>query len=107
MAVHFVTFACRKDIHYAKALVGSIRYFYPDAKVIAILDEDVNQRDTQQLARRGVGYDLIRRHKLYLTGLLVSIMAAGHLSIGWTNFCEAGVQPYAWHGASPLPDVEC
>jgi hypothetical protein len=70
----FVTCACNKDIHYAKALVGSIRYFYPDAKVIAILDEDVSQRDTQQLARRGVRaipvHDLIRGHKLYLTGLL-------------------------------------
>lgn len=70
----FVTFACRKDVHYAKALVGSIRYFCPNSAVIAILDEGVSRRDAQQLACGGVQVipvqDLIRQHKLRLTGLL-------------------------------------
>jgi hypothetical protein len=73
--VTFITFACSKDVHYAKALVASIRYFYPVAKIIAILDEDVSLRDSNQLARcAGVRVfhvrHLIRQHKLYLTGLL-------------------------------------
>ncbi len=73
-SVAFVTFACRKDVHYAKALLGSIRHFYPDHKLHVVLD-DVTRQDERQIARfPGVVVHrvetLVQQHGLPLRGLL-------------------------------------
>jgi hypothetical protein len=76
-SVAFVTFACRKDVHYAKALLGSIRHFYPEHKLHVVLD-DVTRQDEQQIARfPGVVVHrveaLVQEHGLRLRGLLAKL----------------------------------
>ena len=74
----FVTFACAKDVHYAKALLGSIRYFYPDREIRVVLDDDVPKTDASQIERfpavqiHRVG-ELINEHKINLKGLLAKL----------------------------------
>ncbi len=74
----FVTFLCRKDAHYAKALIGSLTYFYPELQVHAVVDMDVSRRDRSQIeATRNVRIhsvgDLLKQHGLPLTGLLAKL----------------------------------
>ncbi len=47
----FVTATCAKDIHYAKVLIASIAYFYPQHPIYILIDSDVSNRHRQQLAR--------------------------------------------------------
>ena len=74
----FVTFACAKDVHYAKALLGSIRHFYPEHEIRVVLDDDVPKTDAAQIERfpavriHRVG-DLIHEHKINLKGLLAKL----------------------------------
>jgi hypothetical protein len=76
-SVDFVTFACRKDVHYAKALLGSIRHYYPEHQIHVVLD-DVTTHDERQLARfpgvvvHRVG-SLVEEHGLPLRGLLAKL----------------------------------
>jgi len=76
-SVAFVTFACRKDGHYAKGLLGSIRHFYPEHRIHVVLD-DVTKQDERQIARfPGVVVhrveSLIEEHGLPLRGLLAKL----------------------------------
>lgn len=76
-SVAFVTFACRKDVHYAKALLGSIRHFYPEHGIHVVLD-DVTMQDQQQIAQfPGVVLHrveaLVEKHGLPLRGLLAKL----------------------------------
>jgi hypothetical protein len=73
--IPFVTFACAKDVHYAKGLLGSIRHFYPTSPIHVVLDDDVLQRDEFQIRRfpHALVYRvsaLIASHKINLRGLL-------------------------------------
>jgi hypothetical protein len=76
--VTFVTFACRNDVHYAKALLGSIAHFYPSHPIRVVLEADVSSRDHEQLARfpnvtvHRVA-ELIGLHGLKLTRLLAKL----------------------------------
>jgi hypothetical protein len=76
--VTFVTFACRNDVSYAKALLGSIGHFYPDHPIRVVLESDVSTADEQQLKRfpnvrvHRVS-DLIAQHKCHLTRLLAKL----------------------------------
>ena len=73
-----MTFTCSKDVHYAKALLGSIRHFYPDRLIHVVLDNDVPVADENQMSRfpnvriHHVA-NLIQRHKLDLRGLLAKL----------------------------------
>lgn len=76
--VTFVTFACRNDVHYAKALLGSIAHFYPSHGIRVVLEADVASRDHEQLARfPNVTVhrvtELIGHHGLNLTRLLAKL----------------------------------
>jgi len=76
-SVAFVTFACRKDVHYAKALLGSIRHFYPESEIHVVLD-DVTKQDERQIALfPGVVVHrveaLVQEHGLPLRGLLAKL----------------------------------
>ena len=71
----FVTFTCRKDVHYAKALLGSIAHFYPSHAIHVVCESDVPAADFRQIQSfpNVVIHrvpDLIDRHKLNLTRLL-------------------------------------
>lgn len=71
----FVTFACGRDVHYAKALLGSINHFYPDNRIVVVTESDIFERDIRQMSRfpNTRVYrvpDLMLEHKLHLTGLL-------------------------------------
>jgi hypothetical protein len=76
--VTFVTFTCRNDVSYARALLGSIAHFYPTHQIRVVLDTDVGRADQQQLARfpnvvvHRVA-DLVAHHKLNLTRLLAKL----------------------------------
>jgi hypothetical protein len=74
----FVTFACAKDVHYAKALLGSIRHFYPAISIHVVLDDDVPTVDAAQVSRFPNSQvhhvrELNSEHKLQLTGLLAKL----------------------------------
>lgn len=73
--ISFVTFVCERDVHYAKALLGSIAHFYPHHRIHVVADVDVPAAELRQLerfpnARVHAVHDLMRQHKLHLTGLL-------------------------------------
>lgn len=73
--IPFVTFTWSRDVHYAKALPGSIRHFYPDRRIIVIAERDLPRRDIAQIERFPNTevipvMDLIRRHKFHFVGLL-------------------------------------
>lgn len=73
--VTFVTFACNRDISYAKALLGSISYFYPTHQIRVVLDADVARRDAEQIAAfpnvtAHSAPELNAVHKINLTKLL-------------------------------------
>jgi len=73
--IPFVTFACAKDVHYAKGLLGSIRHFYPTSPIHVVLDDDVPYHDDAQLhvfpnAVIHRVSELIACHKINLRGLL-------------------------------------
>jgi hypothetical protein len=75
---HFVTFACAKDVHYAKALLGSVRFFYPDHPVHVVLDDDVVDHHSGQMSKLPHVHvhrrsDLARLHQLDLRGLLAKL----------------------------------
>lgn len=77
-SIAFVTFACRRDVNYAKALLGSIAHFYPINPIHVVLEADVKIADREQLARfPNVTVhrvqDLIAQHKLSLTRLLAKL----------------------------------
>ena len=74
-SIPFVTFTWSRDVHYAKALLGSIRHFYPDRRIIVIAERDLPRRDIAQIERFPNAevipvMDLIRRHKFHFVGLL-------------------------------------
>lgn len=74
----FATCACSKDVHYAKALIGSIRYFYPETLIHVLLDDDVSLGDERQIgAFPGLhtyrARNLLRSHGLPLRGLLTKL----------------------------------
>ena len=73
--IPFVTFTWSRDVHYAKALLGSIRHFYPDRRIIVIAERDLPRHDIAQIRRFPNAevipvMDLIRRHKFHFVGLL-------------------------------------
>lgn len=73
--VPFVTFTWSRDVHYAKALLGSIRHFYPERRIIVVAEKDLPRDDVRQIGRFPNAevipvMDLVRRHKLHLVGLL-------------------------------------
>ena len=75
MTFAFATCTCGRDVHYAKALLGSIAYFHPDSVIHVLCDADVSASDFRQLSRfKGVhAYrlkDVVKTHGLPLTGLL-------------------------------------
>ena len=70
-----MTFTWSRDVHYAKALLGSIRHFYPDRRIIVIAERDLPHHDIAQISRFPNAevipvMDLIRRHKFHFVGLL-------------------------------------
>lgn len=73
--IPFVTFTCAKDVHYGKALLGSIRHFYPCSEIHVVLDDDVSRHDDVQIRAfpqvtiHRISH-LIARHKINLRGLL-------------------------------------
>jgi hypothetical protein len=76
--IPFVTFACAKDVHYAKGLLGSIRHFYPANAIHIVLDDDVPRRDEAQMHcfPNAVVHrvsTLIDFHKINLRGLLAKL----------------------------------
>lgn len=73
--VPFVTCTWSRDVHYAKALLGSLRFFHPDRRIIVIAERDLSRFDIRQLSAFPNTevipvMNLIRRHKLHLVGLL-------------------------------------
>jgi len=73
--IPFVTFACARDVHYAKALLGSVNYFYPENRIFVVTESDISERDIRQMSRFPNTRvcrvaDLMLEHKLHLTGLL-------------------------------------
>ena len=73
--IPFVTFTWSRDVHYAKALLGSIRHFYPDRRIIVVAERDLPHHDITQIRRFPNAevipvMDLIRRHKFHFVGLL-------------------------------------
>ena len=90
----FVTCTWSRDVHYAKALLGSIRYFYPDRRIIVIAERDLPLSDVRQIARFPNAevipvMDLIRRHKLYFVGLLNKLNLLFLPGISQSIFCDA------------------
>jgi hypothetical protein len=78
--ITFVITACAKDVHYAKALMGSIAHFYPDHAIRVIVDTDIAERDIEQMRMfpntsvlRVI--DLVTKHKHCLTKLLAQFNA--------------------------------
>lgn len=49
-SICFGTATCRRDVHYARCLLGSIRYFYPENPIVVVCDRDVSDVDRRQLA---------------------------------------------------------
>ena len=73
--VPFVTFVCAKDVHYGKALIGSLKWRYPGAVVHVVADTDTPAADVSQMRRvDGVVVhrvaDLIAQHGFEFRGLL-------------------------------------
>jgi hypothetical protein len=73
--IPFVTFTWSRDVHYAKALLGSIRHFYPDRRIIVVAERDLPRHHARQIATFPNAevipvMDLVRRHKLHFVGLL-------------------------------------
>ena len=73
--IPFVTFTWSRDVQYAKALLGSIRHFYPDRRIIVVAERDLPHHDITQIRRFPNAevipvMDLIRRHKFHFVGLL-------------------------------------
>ena len=78
--IPFVTFTWSRDVHYAKALLGSIRHFYPDRRIIVVAERDLPHHDIVQIRRFPNTevipvMDLIRRHKFHFVGLLNKLNA--------------------------------
>ena len=74
----FVTCACAKDVHYAKALLGSVRFFYPSHQIHIILDPDVSNHDAHQLqcfpnTIVHPAAALTKKHGVALRGLLTKL----------------------------------
>lgn len=90
----FATCACSKDVHYAKALIGSIRYFYPGALIHVLLDDDVSLEDERQIATfPGLhtyrARTLLRSHGLPLRGLLTKLNLFFIPTLGRVVFADA------------------
>jgi len=73
--IPFVTFTWSRDVHYAKALLGSISYFYPHRRIIVVAERDLPTHDIRQISRFPNTdvipvMTLIEKHKLHLVGLL-------------------------------------
>lgn len=73
--VPFVTCTWSRDVHYAKALLGSIHHFYPDRRIIVIAERDLCRHEIRQLrlfpnTEVIPVMNLVRRHKLHFVGLL-------------------------------------
>lgn len=73
--VPFVTFTWSRDVHYAKALLGSIRYFYPARRIIVVAERDLGRHEMRQMqlfpnTEVIPVMDLVRRHKFHFVGLL-------------------------------------
>lgn len=71
----FVTFTWSRDVHYAKALLGSIRHFYPDRRIIVVAERDLCRHHIRQLGLFPNTevipvMDLVHRHKFHFVGLL-------------------------------------
>ena len=92
--IPFVTCTWSRDVHYAKALLGSIRHFYPDRRIIVIAERDLPRRDIAQIRRFPNAevipvMELIRRHKLYLVGLLNKLNLLFLPGVQRSIFCDA------------------
>lgn len=78
--IPFVTFTWSRDAHYAKALLGSINYFYPDRRIIVVAERDLDNCDIRQMRRFPNTevipvMELVRRHKFHFFGLLNKLNA--------------------------------
>lgn len=74
----FVTATCANDVHYCKALLGSINYFHPETPIYVIADHSVSTHDVRQISRfPNVELlkvsDLNAHTKMLLTGLLTKL----------------------------------
>ena len=92
--IPFVTCTCSRDVHYAKALLGSIRHFYPDRRIIVIAERDISHRDFAQIAKFPNTevipvMDLVRRHKHYFVGLLNKMNLLFLHGVTQVIFCDA------------------
>ena len=92
--IPFVTCTWSRDVHYAKALLGSIRHFYPGRRIIVIAERDLPRRDIAQIRRFPNAevipvMDLVRRHKLYLVGLLNKLNLLFLPGVPRSIFCDA------------------
>jgi hypothetical protein len=71
----FVTFVCAKDVHYCKALIGSLHSVFGSPKTHVVADFGTPEPDLRQMSRvQGVVVhrvsDLIKSHKFHFVGLL-------------------------------------
>lgn len=49
-SICFATATCRRDIHYVRCLLASVRYFHPKNPIVVVCDRDITSREQQQLA---------------------------------------------------------
>jgi len=75
LQIPFVTFVCAKDVHYCKAMIGSLRSVFTSPTVHVIADMGTPAADLRQMSRvKGVIVhpveDLIKVHKFHFVGLL-------------------------------------